>query len=101
MRERREDGEESTNETLIEEIDESNQISLQHSVLTLPTELVSRIFSQLDCVDLIHCSLVCKSLRLVLDAYLEWRMAFYLGDTGDLNISKKKCDTGENSILEL
>ncbi|XXG42938.1 hypothetical protein AAC387_Pa01g3086 [Persea americana] len=25
-----------------------------------PTDLIARIFSQLDCVDLLHCSLVCK-----------------------------------------
>ncbi|KAK9114106.1 hypothetical protein Syun_020903 [Stephania yunnanensis] len=64
MRERREDGQVSINETLIEESEESNQISLQHAVLKLPAELVSRIFSQLDCVDLIHCSLVCRQWYL-------------------------------------
>ncbi|KAI3898859.1 hypothetical protein MKW92_006749 [Papaver armeniacum] len=30
------------------------------SALTLPTHLLTRIFSQLDCVDLLHCAQVCK-----------------------------------------
>ncbi|KAJ7530358.1 hypothetical protein O6H91_14G000600 [Diphasiastrum complanatum] len=30
------------------------------AVLLLPLDLMRRVFSQLDCIDLIHCSLVCK-----------------------------------------
>ncbi|XP_043723320.1 uncharacterized protein LOC122670489 isoform X2 [Telopea speciosissima] len=47
------------NESKVQKVEEV-EVRPQSPAFTAPTDLITRIFSQLDCVDLLQCSLVCK-----------------------------------------
>ena len=51
---------EEAEKSFVEGIDQrKDQLELPQALLP-PSDVIARVFSQLDCVDLLSCSLVCK-----------------------------------------
>ncbi|XP_042502695.1 uncharacterized protein LOC122079954 isoform X2 [Macadamia integrifolia] len=51
---------ENENKSIVPKVEEEVRSLPLPPTFTAPTDLIARIFSQLDCVDLLQCSLVCK-----------------------------------------
>ncbi|KAF7036399.1 hypothetical protein CFC21_047084 [Triticum aestivum] len=62
------------------------------AALRAPADVISRVFSQLDCVDLLSCSLVCRQwCRDSAELREEWRMEYM--DAWNLQGLNVKSDT--------